>query len=241
MARRRSLDMGLTALSRGLYGLSGSSFSFKDIRDPLRIRFDDDLIKSEMGLGVRSELRGVAELDALVGAQTFADVEASLTRGATAMAFGALKGRGLEGSAEGFFRAGAGPETFAGFGLRYAGRLEELDVSAGGLVEAGRYARKAKEEGEGGEEHVLVEGVRAQRHVAARIAGLSIADIEVGTGGVRGRVETLGKELELRAFDVLREARVAEEREIAAREARYFVGLRARFEDERSRLAATLE
>jgi hypothetical protein len=53
-----------------------------------------------------------------------------------------------------------------------------------------------------------------------------------------GRVESLGTELDLKAFQVMRETQVREAREIAATEARSFVSLRAQLESERSKILA---
>ena len=229
MARARDplaeLDRNLRALLRGdSKGLGKLDLS--------------DLPQITRRVNLAGELAGEVDLSATIGAQVFKEVEGEpLLKGATALAFGGLRGSGLEGRLMGFMDVATGPRTSATFALRYRGVLESLDVWGGSLTEVGVFEKRGESEKE---EHVLVEGARRMAQARAQIAGRAQADIAVSDIGVRGRVESLGPSLELKAFEVMREAQVQQAREIMAREARSFVAIRAQLESERSRIAAVL-
>ncbi|MCC5989956.1 MAG: hypothetical protein LM558_00405 [Thermosphaera sp.] len=235
MARSRDpleeLDRGLRALLRGRGGLGAL--------EPLGLdRLDlGDLPRVSRSSWLEADLVGRADISATVGVQVFKE-EGGPLRGATALAFGGLRGSGLEGRLTGFMGAVAGPSPSAAFTLRYRGLLEELDVWGGSMTEAGLFEKRVDDSG--GEEHVLIEGIRRAAQARAQIAGRAKTDIFISDRGVMGRVESLGTELDLRAIQVLREAQVREAREIATTEARSFVALRAQFESERSRILAML-
>jgi hypothetical protein len=230
MARSRdplvALDRNLRALMRG--GSSALSLDKLDL---------SDLPQVERRAWLSGELVGNVDLTATVGAQVFKEVEGEPLKGATALAFGGLRGSGLDGKLMGFMDVAAGPRTSAGFALRYRGLLESLDVWGGTLTEIGIFERKGDDDKE---EHVLVEGTRRMAQARAQIAGRAVADIAVSDIGVRGRVESLGPSLELKAFEIMREAQVQQAREVMAREARSFVAIRAQLESERARIAAVL-
>jgi hypothetical protein len=197
-----------------------------------------DLPRVSRSLWLEADLVGSANIPATVGVQVFEEVEGGPLRGATALAFGGLSGSGLEGRFTGFMGAVAGPSPSATFMLRYRGLLEKLDVWGGSMTEAGLFEKRVDDSG--GEERVLIEGIRRAAQARAQIAGRATANIFVSDRGVMGRVESLGTELDLKAFQVLREAQVREAREIATTEARSFVALRAQLESERSRILAVL-
>jgi hypothetical protein len=230
MARTRdpflSLDRNLRALMRG--NLGSMSLDKLDLSDLPQITRRVDLV---------GELVGGVDLPITVGAQVFKEAEGEPLKGATALAFGGLRGSGLEGRLMGFMDVAAGPRTSAGFALRYRGALESLDVWGGSMTEVGVFEKRGEGERE---EHVLVEGARRMAQARAQIAGRAHADIAASDIGVRGRVESLGPSLEFKAFEVMREAQVQQAREIMAREARSFVAIRAQLESERSRIAAIL-
>jgi hypothetical protein len=196
-----------------------------------------DLPQVMRRVDLTGELVGGVDLPVTVGVQVFKEVEGEPSKGATALAFGGLRGSGLEGRLMGFFEAAAGPRTSADFALRYRGLLDSLDVWGGSLTEVGAFEKRGEGERE---EHVLVEGARRMMQARAQLTGKARADIAVSDIGVRGRVESLGESLELKAFEVMREAQVQQAREVMAMEARSFVALRAQFESERSRIAAIL-
>jgi hypothetical protein len=235
MARSRDpleeLDRGLRALlrDRGGPGRALEPFSL----DRLDL---GDLPRVSRSSWLEADLVGGANIYATVGVQVFKEVEGEPLRGATALAFGGLRGSGLEGRLTGFMGAVAGPSPSATLMLRYRGLLEELDVWGGSMTEAGLFEKRVADSGD--EEYVLVEGVRRAAQARAQIAGRATADIFVRDRGVTGRVESLGAELDLKAFQVMREAQIREAREIATTEARSFVALRAQFESERSRILA---
>jgi hypothetical protein len=226
MARSRDplldLDRNLRALLRG------NSLAKLDLGDLPQITRRVDLV---------GDLVGGVDLPATVGVQVFKEVEGEPLKGATALAFGGLRGSGLEGRLMGFLDVAAGPRTSAGFALRYGGLLDSLDVWGGSLTEVGVFEKRGEGEKE---EHVLIEGTRRMAQARAQIAGRTQADIAVSDIGVRGWVESLGPSLELRAFEVMREAHVQQAREVMAREARSFVAIRAQLESERSRIVAIL-
>jgi hypothetical protein len=230
MARSRDplagLDRNLRALMRG--GSSALSLDKLDL---------SDLPQVERNAWLSGELVGGVDLSTTIGVQVFKEVEGGPLKGATAMAFGGLRGSGLEGRLMGFMDVAAGPRTSATFASRYKGLLESLDVWGGTLSEIGIFERKGEDEKE---EHVLVEGARRMAQARAQIAGRAAADIAVSDIGVRGRIESLGPSLELKAFEIMREAQVQQAREVMAREARSFVAIRAQMESERSRIAAIL-
>ncbi len=231
MARSRDplldLDRNLRALLRDNY----KSLSL----DKLDL---SDLPQVERSLRLSGELVGGVDLSATIGAQVFKEVEGEpLLKGSTALAFGGLRGSGLEGRLMGFFEVAAGPRTSAGFALRYKGLLDSLDMWGGSLTEVGVLEKRGEDERE---EHVLVEGLRRVAQARAQITGRAATDIAVSDIGVRGRVESLGPSLELKAFEVMREAQVQQAREIMAREARSFVAIRAQLESERAKIAAIL-
>jgi hypothetical protein len=230
MARARDpllyLDRNLRALMRG--NLGSMSLDKLDLSDLPQITRRVDLV---------GELVGGVDLPITVGAQVFKEAEGEPLKGATALAFGGLRGSGLEGRLMGFMDVAAGPRTSAGFALRYGGLLDSLDVWGGTLTEVGGFEKRGEGERE---EHVLVEGLRRAAQARAQITGRAAADIAVSDIGVRGRVESLGPSLELKAFDIMREAQVQQAREVMAREARSFVAIRAQLESERSRIAAIL-
>jgi hypothetical protein len=230
MARSRDplldLDRNLRALMRG--NLGSMSLDKLDL---------SDLPQVTRRVGLVGELVGGVDLPVTVGAQVFKEVEGEPSKGATALAFGGLKGGGLEGRLMGYMGVAAGPRTSAEFALRYMGLLDSLDIWGGSLTEIGAFEKKGEGEKE---EHVLVEGLRRAAQARAQIAGRATADIAVSDIGVRGRFESLGESFELKAFEVMREAQVQQAREVMAREARSFVALRAQFESERSRIAAIL-
>jgi hypothetical protein len=230
MARSRDplaeLDRNLRALLRGNH------------KPPSLDKLDlSDLPQVERQLRLSGELVGSVDLSATLGAQVFKEVEGEPLKGATALAFGGLRGSGLEGRLMGFMDVAAGPRTSADFALRYRGLLESLDVWGGSLTEVGIFEKKGESEKE---EHVLVEGTRRLTQARAQITGRAQADIAVSDIGVRGRIESLGPSLELKAFEVMREAQVQHAREVMAREARSFVALRAQMESERAKIAAIL-
>jgi hypothetical protein len=236
MARSRDplaeLDRNLRALLRGRSGLGAL--------EPLGLdRIDlGDLPQVSRRLWFEADLVGSADTSATVGVQVFEEAKGGSLKGATALAFGGLRGSGLEGRLTGFMGAVAGPSPSAAFTLRYRGLLEELDMWGGSMTEAGLFEKRSDKDG--GEEYVLVEGLRRAAQARAQIAGRATADIFVGDRGVRGRVESLGTELDLKAIHILRETQVREAREIATTEARSFVALRAQLESERSRILAML-
>jgi hypothetical protein len=226
------LDRGLRALLRDRGGPRAL--------EPLGLdRIDlGDLPRVSRSLWIEADLVGSAYIPVTVGVQVFKEVEGEPLRGATALAFGGLRGSGLEGRFTGFMGAVAGPSPSATLMLRYRGLLEELDMWGGSMTEAGLFEKRTKDSGD--EEYVLIEGLRRAAQARAQIAGRATADIFVSDRGVRGRVESLGTELDLKAFHVLRETQMREAREIASTEARSFVALRAQFESERSRIIAML-
>jgi hypothetical protein len=164
----------------------------------------------------------------------FKEIENEI-RGATALAHAGLKGSGLEGRLAGLLDVEVEPRVSATLAMRYRGLVEELDMWGGTATEAGVFERKGE-----GEEHALVEGVRRITQARARVAGRADVDIALTEAGVTGRVESLGTELDLKAFELMREAHIQQSREVMARELRSFVALRAQFESERSRVVAAL-
>jgi hypothetical protein len=225
------LDWSLRALLRG-----GSKPLGLGNLDLLSSSSSSDLPQVEKSLRFTGDLIGSVDLTATIGAQVFKEAEGEI-RGSTALAFGGLKGGGLEGRLMGYMGVAAGPRTSAEFALRYRGLLDSLDMWGGSLTEVGVFEKKGEGEKE---EHVLVEGLRRVAQARAQITGRATADIAISDIGVRGRFESLGQSLELKAFEVMREAQVQQAREAVAREARSFVALRAQFESERSRIAAIL-
>jgi hypothetical protein len=231
MARSRDpleeLDRGLRALLRGRGG--------PRVLEPFsldRLDAGEDLARIGRDLMLEAELSGKAVLTATVGAQVFKEFENEV-RGATAVAYGGLKGSGLVGRLTGLFDVEVEPGVSAALAMRYRGLVEELDIWGGTATESGVFEKKGE-----GEEHVLVEGVRRISQARAQVAGRADVDITLSNAGVTGRVESLGKELELKAFELMREAHVQQSREVMARELRSFVALRAQFESERSRVLA---
>ena len=236
MARSRDpleeLDRGLRALLRGRGG--------PRVLEPFSLgRLDAGEDSSRIGrsLPLEAELFGKADITAMVGAQLFKEIESEI-RGATAMAYVGLRGSGLEGRFTGLLDVEVEPRVSAALAARYRGLVEELDIWGGTATEAGVFEKRVKDGGE--EEHVLVEGVRRITQARARVAGRADVDIALTEAGVTGRVESLGTELDLKAFELMREAHVQQSREVMARELRSFVALRAQFESERSRIVATL-
>ncbi len=229
MARSRDPLLDLDRNLRALLRNKPLSLDKLDLGDLPQVTRRVDLV---------GELVGGVDLPVTVGAQVFKEVEGEqLLKGSTALAFGGLRGSGLEGRLMGFFEVAAGPRTSAGFALRYRGVLDSLDVWGGTLTEVGVFEKRGEGEME---ERVLVEGLRRAAQARAQIAGRAAADIAVSDIGVRGRVESLGPSLEFKAFDIMREAQVQQAREVMAREARSFVAIRAQLESERSKIAAIL-
>jgi hypothetical protein len=231
MARSRDpleeLDRGLRALLRGRGG--------PRVLEPFSLdRLDAGEGLSHIGksLVLEAELLGRADLSATVGAQVFKEVENEI-RGATALAYGGLKGSGLQGRFTGLFDVAVEPRVSATLAMRYRGLVEELDIWGGTVTEAGVFEKKGE-----GEEHALVEGVRRITQARAQVAGRADVDIALTDAGVTGRVESLGPELELKALELMREVHVQQSREVMARELRNFVALRAQFESQYSRILA---
>jgi hypothetical protein len=231
MARARDpleeLDRGLRALLRGRGG--------PRVLEPFsldRLDAGEDLPRIGKSLALEAELLGGVDLSTTVGAQVFKEFESEI-RGATAVAYGGLKGSGLEGRLTGLFAVEVEPRVSATLAMRYRGLVEKLDMWGGTVTEAGVFEKK----GEDGE-YALVEGVRRVFQARAQVAGRADVDIALTDAGVTGRVESLGPELELKAFELMREAHVQQSREVMAREQRSFVALRAQLESERSRILA---
>jgi hypothetical protein len=238
MARSRDpieeLDRGLRALLRGGY-------------KPLSLDNLDMLGAGEgssrigRSLPIEAELFGRVNLAVTVGAQLFEEIENEI-RGATALAYGGLKGSGLKGRQwftggrlTGLLDVEVEPRVSAALTMRYSGLAEELDIWGGTMTEAGVFEKKGE-----GEEHALVEGVRRISQARAQVAGRADVDISLTDTKVTGRVESLGTEIDLKAFELMREARIQQSREVMAREARSFIALRAQLESERSKIAAIL-
>jgi hypothetical protein len=233
MARARDpleeLDRGLRALLRGRGGPRAlEPFSLD------RLDAGEDLSRIGRSLPLEAELFGRVDLTATVGVQLFKEIEGEI-RGATALAYGGLKGSGLEGRLTGLLDVEVEPRVSAALAMRYRGLAEELDIWGGTMTEAGVFERKGE-----GEEHALVEGVRRITQARAQVAGRADVDIALTDARVTGRVVSLGPELELRALELMREAHIQQSREVMARELRSFVALRAQFESERSRIIAAL-
>jgi len=70
------------------------------------------------------------DLTATVGAQVFKEIENEI-RGATAVAYGGLKGSGLEGRLTGLLDVEVEPRVSAALAMRYRGLVEELDIWGG--------------------------------------------------------------------------------------------------------------
>ena len=215
------IDRGLRALMREPFKpLSSSENILKDLEQISR------------GLRITGSLVGTAEISATLGVQSMLQ-EGGVLRGASAVVFGGLKGTGLGGAIDGLLRAAAGPRAGAEFALRYTGVSEGLELWGGSVREVGVFVKKDESE-------ELVEGERRSTYAKAQIGGRARVDLTVSDIGVRGRVESLGDILELKAFDVFREAIVRDKVEVMVREARSFTALRAQVENERSRIAAIL-